>query len=308
ANFWLGIPREEKKERAPVITELDRIDLPDWKTIKETITSRATWKHVAVLSGIVAALAVGLLAVFFPILIILSAANEAWGLEGLLETAFTMMGVLILVSMAPHFWFRTWDKFRASFPSIKKKAGTIAKAVLKKLPRIFLGVALAAALYHIFFASNPLAGAALAGVFPFIVPEKLIQSLWSLPQAVRRDKKGRIYAFWAMVFGAADWVLSRERGARRLGQKFSFILDRVTIDEIRNYLEESYGLMNVEREDTGIRVKEIMTYLEEMNLLRREGSHFVMAQRPEAMATWARRNGYMEEELTDFFTPQGAIK
>ncbi|MDE2010286.1 MAG: phosphotransferase [Candidatus Omnitrophica bacterium] len=138
----------------------------------------------------------------------------------------------------------------------------------------------------------------------FTVPQSLLSSRHPLPTSVRHDSQGRIYAFWAMAFGLAEWFLERQKENR-----LPVLLDRQATVEIAKYLDDAYGLTNVERSGTGISVRDIVNYLEEIGLVRREnGGLYALAASPEALATWARRNVYIEKDLAAFFNARGGIK
>jgi len=145
-------------------------------------------------------------------------------------------------------------------------------------------------------------------VSPFVIPQPLLSQCHPLPTAVRKDGNGRIYAFWAMAFGVAEWFLIREREGR-----LPVCLDREATIEIAQYLDEAYGLTNVERPDVEgpkqVFVSETLLIIwKNLACTSCKRCDLHLSVSPEELATWARRNGYIEDVLQTFFNEHGCIK
>ena len=135
------------------------------------------------------------------------------------------------------------------------------------------------------------------------VPEILTKVERPLPQVVKRDRQGRMYARWAMAYALADKLLDWAR-ERRLPVR----LTREVRRELENYFAQSFGFNNVGDEETGIEVTDLFTYLEGVGLVKKQadGAYDLSADR-ETVAIWARLNVKIEEQLTGYFNKEGQI-
>ena len=110
-------------------------------------------------------------------------------------------------------------------------------------------------------------------------------------------------AYWAMLFGLAEQFLQwHDEG--HLPKK----LDASMTAEVSKKMAEAYGFTNVGNGASGVRVADLVGYLERLGIIRNTAAGYELGENKEVIATWAKLNFWMEKELAAMFDQDGRIK
>ncbi|MFA5350746.1 MAG: 4-alpha-glucanotransferase, partial [Candidatus Omnitrophota bacterium] len=135
------------------------------------------------------------------------------------------------------------------------------------------------------------------------LPKEIINTKYPLPHQAIRDNKGNMPAFWAMLFGTAELLLEWSRQGH-----LPVKLEDVTRKKVEMELLERFGFSNI-GDNSGIRIQDIFDYLENLNIIfKNKDGFYELKEKKETIATWARLNFFIEEELRRMFDERGEIK
>ena len=135
------------------------------------------------------------------------------------------------------------------------------------------------------------------------IPEEIIKHhRHILPLAVKTDKKNRMYAEWAMLFGLCEKLLEWNDSGR-----LPVALNEDLKLELTQYFRQAYGFTNVEDNETGIQIKGLFKELEKRRLIKEENGKYRLSEKEEIIATWAKSFGYIGQKLQALFKSDGTI-
>ncbi|HAH20898.1 MAG TPA: hypothetical protein DCL49_08360, partial [Candidatus Omnitrophica bacterium] len=113
------------------------------------------------------------------------------------------------------------------------------------------------------------------------IPEEIIKHhRHILPLTVKTDKKNRMYAEWAMLFGLCEKLLELNDAG-----KLPITLNENLKLDLTQYFRQEYGLTNVEDNETGIQIKGLFKELEQRKFIKEEHGKYRLLEKEEIIAT-----------------------